>query len=311
MDTRATPRTKLLYRRMGSIRCDCYRKQQRSTGGGALERRCRHSRIRTIVPNRLGQNPCNGYWQQSHTRSGRYFRQASYAGRRFRIFVEEDSGASVLTINPDADEKQERVVRLPPSLLKPEMFIILRSTGGSDYIVTMADKLLGSAAASCRRQQQDWKDRLRTLVLDSSLLEVSVKLLDAGSTSRAYETNVRNWISSRNIRPHSYEDFSAIMRIIGIPDKAEEYWRSMEHIARHHQRAGQQIRRLLLRKLRSMDLTNLRRLGRLDIALPDADAGTLTAFRVMAIEPITRLIPAGHLNHPFHYGGAYAADAAV
>ena len=212
----------------------------------------------------------------------------------------------MLTINPDADEKQERVVRLPPSVLKPEMFIILRSTGGSDYIVTMADKLLGSAAAACRGQQQDWKDRLRTLVLDSSLLEVSRKLLEAGSTSRAYETNVRNWISSRNIRPHSYEDFNAIMRIIGIPDKAEEYWRSMEHIARHHQRAGQQIRRLLLRKLRSMDLTNLRRLGRLDIALPDADAGTLTAFRVMAIEPITRLIPAGHLNHPFHYGGACA-----
>jgi hypothetical protein len=85
----------------------------------------------------------------------------------------------------------------------------------------------------------------------------------------------------------------------------------MSNIARYHQRAGQQIRRLLLRRLQVTDLSELQRLGYIDISLPEAGAGTLTAFRIVALEPTTRLIPANQLNHPFEIGGAYATDAAL
>ena len=170
---------------------------------------------------------------------------------------------------------------------------------------------MGTDAALWRYQQQDWKSRLRSMVLKSSLLEVSINLLDAGSTPKAYETNVRNWISARNIKTSDYEDFAAIMKVVGLTNKTDEYWISMSNIARHHQRAGQQIRRLLLRKLQTTDLTDLQRLGYLDISLPDAGAGALTAFRIVALESATRLIPVNQLNHPFEIGGAYAADAAL
>ncbi len=228
----------------------------------------------------------------------------------FAVYVEEDTTASVLTINLDV-EHQQRVARLSALQLRAGMFIVLRSSGGSDYIVTMADKLMGPSAALFRSQQQDWKSKLRAMVRKSSLLEVSVNLLDAGSTKKAYETNVRNWISVRNIKTNDYADFAAIMKVIGLAEKTEEYWNSMSNIARHHQRAGQQIRRLLLRRLQVTDLSDLQRLGYLDISLPEAGAGTLTAFRIVALEPTTRLIPANQLNHPFEIGGVYATDAAL
>jgi len=229
----------------------------------------------------------------------------------FAVYVEEDPSATVLTINLDVEDQQQRVARLAASQLRVGMFIVLRSSGGSDYVVTMADKLMGQNAALFRSQQQDWKSKLRTMVRKSSLLEVSVSLLDAGSTPKAYETNVRNWISVRNIKTSDYADFAAIMKVVELAEKTDEYWNSMSNIARHHQRAGQQIRRLLLRRLQVTDLTDLQRLGYLDISLPEAGAGTLTAFRIVALEPTARLISVNQLNHPFEIGGAYATDAAL
>jgi hypothetical protein len=223
----------------------------------------------------------------------------------YGVFLEDDESATILTLDLEADEPTERVRRISTGAILPGMFVLLRTTGGGDYIVPIADGLMGTSAARLRSCQEDWKTRLRTIVAQSSLFEVSIRLIELGSI-RANEINVRNWMSRRNIKTYDPKDFAAIMQFIGLRDRTEEYWNAMSAISQAHQRAGQQIRRVLLRRLREIDLTNLERDGRLDISLPHAESGALTAFRVIDIATADQLIAATKLNHPFPLGEADA-----
>ncbi len=226
----------------------------------------------------------------------------------FGVFFEDDESATVLTLDLDTDDPTERVGRTPVQRLAPGTFVLLRTTGGGDYILPIANKLLGKAAQYLRSCQREWKAQLRRAVAESSLLEVSVRLLDAGSTC-ANETNVRNWMSPRNIKTHDPRDFAAIMRVIGLERRIDEYWNAMAAISKAHQRAGQQIRRVLLRRLQEVDLSILERDGRLEISLPGVDAGSLTAFRLIDIASAGQLVATTKLNHPFPIGDLHAPHA--
>jgi hypothetical protein len=219
----------------------------------------------------------------------------------YGVFLEDDESATILTLDLDTDEPTERVRRMPVQAIMPGMFVLLRTTGGGDYILPIADRLLGKTAAHARSCQKEWKSKLRSVVAQSSLFEISVRLLDLGST-RANEMNVRNWMSSRNLKTHDPKDFAAIMQLIALQNRTEEYWNAMAAISQAHQRAGQQIRRVLLRRLQEIDVTNLERDGRLEISLPDTDAGTLTAFRIIDLAPADQFVATTKLNHPFSLG---------
>ncbi len=226
----------------------------------------------------------------------------------YGVFFEDDESATVLALDLDTDEPTERVHRIRAQRLTPGMFVLLRTTGGGDYILPIADKFLGKSAQDARNCQREWKAQLRRAVADSSLLEVSVHLLEAGSTC-ANETNVRNWMSARNIKTHDPRDFAAIMRVAGLQHRTDEYWNAMAAISRAHQRAGQQIRRVLLRRLQDVDLASLERDGRLEISLPGVDAGSLTAFRIIDLAPAGQLVATTKLNHPFPIGDPDASYA--
>jgi hypothetical protein len=225
----------------------------------------------------------------------------------FGVFLEDDESATVLTVDLEADDPTERVRRTHVQRLMSGMIVLLRTTGGGDYILPVADKILGNAATSLRSCQREWKAGLRRAVNQSSLFEISIRLLERGSTC-ANEVNVRNWMSLRTIKTYDPKDFAAIMELIGLKHRTEEYWNAMVTISQAHQKAGQQIRRALLRRLRELDLTILEREGRLDISLPDIDAGALTAFRVIDVASANQLIGTSKLSHPFPLGnpdGAY------
>jgi hypothetical protein len=226
----------------------------------------------------------------------------------FGVFFEDDESATVLTLDLDTDEPTERVRRIPVQRLTPGAFVLLRTTGGGDYIRPIADKLLGKAAPYVRNCQREWKALLSREVVQSSLFEVSVRLLDAGSTC-ANEMNVRNWISVRNIKTHDPRDFAAIMRVVGLQQRTDEYWNAMTAISQAHQKAGQQIRRVLLRRLQEVDLGALECEGRLELSLPGVDAGSLTAFRIIDLAPAGQLVAVAKLNHPFPVGDPDAAHA--
>tara|TARA_B100002003_G_scaffold247044_1_gene277826 strand:- start:1976 stop:2794 length:819 start_codon:yes stop_codon:yes gene_type:complete len=161
-------------------------------------------------------------------------------------------------------------------------YLILRHRGTGDYISDYANSILGESAVRMRGLQELWKERLRGLVEESSTIEVSVKLLDLGS-KLANESNLRNWMSSDNIKTLYREDYKAIMILVELEDREEELWKNAVKINNAHRQAGQQIRHELFKVMSSLNVLKLLKTGIAEIHLDDENVGSLVIIRV--VEP--------------------------
>jgi len=213
------------------------------------------------------------------------------------VFIEAGEGAKTLVIDPDEDI-DKRIDRIFAREIKPGMFILARTGGGGDYIVPMADKIMGSQAQHVREYQKRWKELLRTYTKGNGLLKTSLDLIDFGPDV-ANEVNVRNWMSPRSIRTRNYNDFLAIMKLIGLEDKAQEYWTIMKRINRAHHKAGFEIRNLLLEQVKDLKMEELQKRGKMEFKLSSDDEGGLTAFRVEGVMAETVEVPYSRIGQPF------------
>jgi len=212
------------------------------------------------------------------------------------VFLDGDDDSTALIIDLSSD-RTERVRRIPIREVVPGLFLLLRTEGGSDFVVEVANHILGQRATSSRASQFAWKEGLRKYARVNGIAALSTALRVAGS-SRASETNVRNWMSARSIRPEDRRDFAAIMAVIGRAESTDRYWAAMSEIDRAHLLAGQQIRQLLLRQVRAANLRVLEHEGHMDFTLPNAGGGRLTAFRVIDVAPDIVRIPIARIGHP-------------
>lgn len=213
------------------------------------------------------------------------------------VFLEATEGVSAHVIDMEEDVAA-RVKRVPVGDIEPGMFVLLRTRGGGDYVVAMANRLLGDDAARYRGIQRLWKERLREAVRRSSLSNVCTRLRGL-RCSKAEEGNLRYWMSERNIRTGRYEDFAAIMHLVGLAERAGAYWEAMGRIDVAHRRAGFEIRDLLLKQIGEANLAELEGIGLMDFKLPDSVGGSLTAFRVEDVSAETRTVSPVRLHRPF------------
>jgi hypothetical protein len=213
------------------------------------------------------------------------------------VFIDAGDGAKTLIIDPD-EEPNKRIDRIPAKSVQPGIFILVRSGGGEDYIVPIADRLLGDSAAQARRYQQHWKRLLREHVKQHGLLQTSVDLLDLGSNI-ANEVNVRNWMSPRSIRTQKFHDFDAIMRLVGLGPQAVEYWEVMDKINSAHRSAGYKVRELLLDQVKDLDINQLHKQGQMEFKLADSDDGGIVAFRVESLLSDLVSVPYSRIGQPF------------
>jgi hypothetical protein len=211
-------------------------------------------------------------------------------------FLGESDDSRVPTVEPDAPQGS-RIVYLPPSEIVPGSVVLLRSQGGGDLIVAVANAVLGPAAAALREMQEGWKSRLRSLVDDDGIARVVADLKDRGSI-RANKSNVTNWCSPRSLRTDDKQDFLAIMRAIGLASEADKYWSAMGRLDGAHRRAGRQIREQLEEQAENADLAVLEEQGRADFTLSQG-GGALTAFRVEEVSPQVVAVPYQQLGDPF------------
>lgn len=224
-----------------------------------------------------------------------------------RLYVLDDGNSAVyLDI---ADESKTTIIdlerqgmpsvkRVSTQLLSTDTFILLRTSGGSDYLVPKADQLLGDHASDVRAAQKRWKLLLQEAVKGSSMTAVIETLLKNGSLI-ANVPNLRNWMSYRSIKTEDKHDFNAIMSLVGLSNESDEYWHKMSMIDSAHRSAGHLIRQMLLGEVLAADLDQLEKLGRMEFELPDSHAGSLTAFRIQQISPDTYLVPVSYLGHVF------------
>lgn len=207
------------------------------------------------------------------------------------VLLEDDEGNQAYIVDLDEDDPIHRV---PVQEVVEGVFILLRTEGGGDYVVDMANQLLRERAFPSRAKQDLWKQKLRDAVTAQGTPAVVEELKRRGSR-RANTSNLRNWQSPRNIKTQDRADFDAILALVGLGDQGDDLWQTMDLIDRAHSRAGQEIRRRLLAEVRGADRAQLIRNGRLEVEL-DEGGGSLAALRVQEVSGERYRVPRSQLN---------------
>lgn len=218
------------------------------------------------------------------------------------VFVSADEGASSLII--DSSETGDFIVkRVPADELEPELYLLLRTSGGGDFIAPLADRILGAVAAERRSQQAAWKDRLVAAAQEQfgmlSRRELATRVaasLRSQRLSEARAANVHYWMSSKCIHPRKEEDFAAILAFAGLAGGTQELWEAMGEIDRAHKGAGHAIRKMLLQKIEASSLEPLERDGEMAFDLGEQDGGSLSAFQITSISEEEVEVPADHIG---------------
>lgn len=213
------------------------------------------------------------------------------------VFLDATGRETTLVIDLEVDERA-RVRQVAEREITAGMFVMLRTDEHGDYVIPVADHLLGDRRDSYRAAQARWKARLRDHARHHGLTETCIQLLDLGA-ERADEGNLRFWMSARNIGTRDERDFVAIMKLVGLEDEANRYWQITRVLRRAHSRAGALIRKRLVARVREADPAVLEHQGRIDFELPEAGGGRLSAFRVEGRSATTVLVPAARVERPF------------
>jgi hypothetical protein len=213
------------------------------------------------------------------------------------VFLEADESATVEIIDLESDRLRP-IKRVRMAEVIPGVFILLRTGGGGDYVVPVANRIMGDDAAIAREFQKEWKKLLRQKLKRSSYIDVMNQLIALGSI-RASPQNIRNWISERSIKTDDFTDFNAIMQFVELGKEANYYWEMMGKIDRAHLKAGMQIRRMLLDQVEKCDLGKLKRAGRMEFTLPGEDKISITAFQVRDISPQVVPVSPFRIGYPF------------
>lgn len=216
------------------------------------------------------------------------------------VFLEADDKSTALVIDLDR-HSDHPLKRMKVNEIQPGMFVLLRTGGGGDYIIPVADQIMDDFAVIAREFQKEWKTHLRAKVKSQGYENVINNLEKLGSR-RANNTNLHNWMSERNIRTEDFEDFHAIMKLIELEKQTDYYWDMMKRIDNAHIRAGQMIRRMLLEQVNRCDLGILKRTGKMDFTITGKQSVSITAFQVRDISPNT--IPVDH----WRIGDLFEAD---
>jgi hypothetical protein len=222
-----------------------------------------------------------------------------------RLFLLEGETAVFLDANLQQhiidlhEHGEDQVKKIPVTNIELGMFIVLRTSGGGDYIIPVANRILKEKATQFRELQKEWKTLLRNKVRVYGTQNVSRNLINLGSQKAKSEQNLRNWMSERSIKPDDDKDFNAVLRFVGLEDRLQEFHQAARSIITAHIQAGRHIRKLLLHQICHSDLQQLERLGKMDFELAEADCGSMTAFRVVDINTETTRVPYSKIAHPF------------
>ncbi len=217
------------------------------------------------------------------------------------VYLDDDDQSSALVIDL-YEEGDARLQKRRVGTIEPGMFVLLRTESGGDYIVPVADRIMGATSLPAREAQKHWKVLLRHRVRGKGLATVVNELRQSGA-AHASELNVRNWMSPRTIRPADDGDFAGILRTIGLQGHVSEYGELMQAIRHAHIQAGQRIRQLLLAQVAEADLRDLERQGTMTFTLDEAGGGSLTAFRVEDVSPERFMVASSQPGHPFTVRG--------
>lgn len=208
-------------------------------------------------------------------------RPAVLAGR-YAVLLPEDGDRLVWLLDPHAPP-EHRVARVDVADLEPGHVIVLRTSGGGDLIVPIADDILGDEAPRLREVQHHWKVQLRSWARQHRTIRRAAGELRRLGCTRANPQNLQNWLGDRSLRTEDRGDWQVLMDAAGLAREAEKIWRAMAKLHSAHSEAGMSIGRRLREMANTSPLDDLLGSGRQVFAL--ARGGSVTAFRIEAFSP--------------------------
>lgn len=203
---------------------------------------------------------------------------------RYGVLLPEDGDRSVWLLDPYAP-REHRVARVEVADLEPGHVIILRTSGGGDLIVPIADEILGEDARRLRELQRRWKSQLRSWVRERATIQRAAAQLRQLGCKRASPQNLQSWLSERSLRTGDRQDWQVLMDAVSLSGDAEMIWQAMSQLHSAHSQAGRTIGKRLREMANTSPLDELLRSGRQ--VFTHAGGGSMTAFRVEAFAPST------------------------
>jgi hypothetical protein len=211
------------------------------------------------------------------------------------LIVDATPGAKMPIIKSGAST---RLHRIPVDDLEAGMYILVRTGGGGNLVAEVADTILKDRAKDVRRLQDSWKIRLTDQVKSRGENAVLRDLEDMGC-KRATYYNLRNWMSSKTIRPQFDDDFLSVLILCELGND-DDLIANANLLDRVHRIAGFKIRRELLALVAHADLTRMVREGVMEFQLPGARGGSFTAYRIDEVAPKPRSVPIGLIGQTYN-----------
>jgi hypothetical protein len=218
--------------------------------------------------------------------------------RGYAAFIPTGKNRTVEVV--ELQEAGEAVVhrRKDVDKIEPGDYVLLRIEGGGSLVKEVANNLMGDRQEELRRMEKEWKSKLREEVEKKGDIEVAIKLLDLGG-EKVNESNLRNWITDRVISPSSRDDMEAILRLLGMEERLERYWKGMQVIRECHRKAGREIRKALVERVSDAEVDELESEGIQKINLGDRGGGELGILRVEEMSPDEYEVPDYKVRTPF------------
>lgn len=217
----------------------------------------------------------------------------------YAVFVEAENDAKSLILNlSEGGVEEEKVAKVENLKFKASDYILLKTDGDGDYIIPMADRILGGKAKKLRSMQREWKNNLLHKSIELGT-EVTIQVLNDLGCDIASKTNLRNWTSCKNIKTRRYSDFKAILDLCEMGRSSKDYWEAMKEISEAHQKAGARIRKNLIEKVNQTDSLEILTTGYIEFNLDIPNCGKIAAFRIKEIKASNVKVPARSIGQPF------------
>jgi hypothetical protein len=208
----------------------------------------------------------------------------------YAVLLPEDEDRPVWILDPHAPP-DHRVVRVNITDLEPGHVIVLRTAGGGDLIVPLADEILGSSAPRLRELQHQWKANLGAWVRIQGGISSAAAALRRAGCKIANRQNLQNWLSERSLRTDDRGDWQILMDMASLGPEASALWLAMEKLENAHRKAGKSVGQRLREMAGTEPLDALLATGQQVFAL--SAGGSLTAFRIDGFAPeATMCVPA-------------------
>lgn len=200
------------------------------------------------------------------------------------VLLPAEADRLIWVLDPRASP-QHRVGRLDVLDLEPGDVLILRTSGGGDLVVPLADEILGVRSRELRGMQTTWKRKLREWVIEHGGLASAAAELKAKGCDRANKQNLQNWLDERSLRTEDEGDWAVIMDAASLHAQAARYWRAMGQLRSAHTRAGHSLGKRLFKMANTQPLDQLASLGFQKFDL--GEGGSISAFRIEGFGPGT------------------------